>query len=79
MICKFPRLIVAALILCTLAWAVQAQDDAVAPARSHTAGEPSKEPAKLPADQTTHHVLELPGRTLQFAATARASSSPARS
>lgn len=32
----------------------------------------AQEPPRLPAEQTTHHVLELPGRTLKFTATAGA-------
>lgn len=69
---KIRRLIVAGFVLCTLTWTAQAQDDAPASGRSHTAGETAREPAKLPSDQTSHHVLELPGRTLKFAATAGA-------
>jgi carboxypeptidase C (cathepsin A) len=32
----------------------------------------ANEPPKLPPEQTTHHVLDLPGRTLKFTATAGA-------
>jgi carboxypeptidase C (cathepsin A) len=38
-------------------------------ASTHHAG-PTVDPERLPADVTTHHTLELPGRTLHFTATA---------
>src|SRR5271165_1060483 len=51
--------------LAAFSLAAWAQDDQSKP---HAAAEI----AKLPANQTTHHVLELPGRTVKFAATAGA-------
>jgi carboxypeptidase C (cathepsin A) len=66
---KIRRLIVASFVLCTLTLSVHAQDDAPPTGPSHT---PKETAPKLPPDQTTHHVLELPGRTLKFAATAGA-------
>jgi carboxypeptidase C (cathepsin A) len=60
-----------ALLFATLCGPVAAQDD-------HGHGDGAKPPAgpaaavplKLPPDQTTHHVLELPGRSLRLTATA---------
>jgi len=46
--------------------------EAVAQDTPHAADTGKEMSGKLPADQTTHHVLELPGRTLKFAATAGA-------
>ena len=67
------RLISAGFVLSILAVPVLGQPAAETPPhRAEPAKEAAREPAKLPPEQTTHHVLELPGRTLKFAATAGA-------
>jgi carboxypeptidase C (cathepsin A) len=68
---SFHRLVAAAAILCALGGAVHAQGNMPEPPHD-AARDAAKEPSRLPSDQTTHHVLELPGRTLKFAATAGA-------
>jgi len=60
------RVIAASVILGVLTLSAQAQDGPEGPPRH------AEEAPKLPPEQTTHHVLELPGRTLKFAATAGA-------
>ena len=61
-----------------LAVVAQAQDDARGRPSVSTqphadgASDTARDTAKPTPDQTTHHVLELPGRTLKFAATAGA-------
>ena len=65
---KIHGLIAAGILLCALAGSVRAQDESLAAGHAHAA----PEAAKLPPDQTTHQVLELPGRTLKFTATAGA-------
>jgi carboxypeptidase C (cathepsin A) len=62
-------LIAAGLLLGSLTGIAQAQGDAPSVGRS---GPMQTEPGRLPPDQTTHHTLELPGRTLRIAATAGA-------
>ena len=44
--------------------------DATPTAAHAPAAPPATDPIRLPADVTTHHTLELPGRTLHFTATA---------
>ncbi|HME22577.1 MAG TPA: peptidase S10 [Acetobacteraceae bacterium] len=58
-----------ALSLAGIAWIGSA---AVADAQSQAPASGSGETARLPADVTTRHTLELPGRTLHFQATAGA-------
>jgi carboxypeptidase C (cathepsin A) len=56
--------------------AVHAQTSASSPPDARPSAAPSQsmppvaDPTRLPADVTTHHALELPGRTLHFTATA---------
>jgi carboxypeptidase C (cathepsin A) len=66
-------LIAASLVFGWLSMPARSQEIADTP-RSHPepARDTAKEPPKLPPEQTTHHVLELPGRTLKFTATAGA-------
>jgi carboxypeptidase C (cathepsin A) len=70
------RLLVASVALGVLSWAAQAQEEAhdrpPVPIQPQSEGvrDSTRDVAKPPSDQTTHHVLELPGRTLKFAATA---------
>jgi carboxypeptidase C (cathepsin A) len=79
-----PRLIAASIMLSTQVLAAQAQvtppsvpvpspghGGAVDPPRE-AAREPAREVPRLLPDQITRHVLELPGRTLKFTATAGA-------
>jgi carboxypeptidase C (cathepsin A) len=67
------HLTTAGAILCVLAGAAQGQDKAPTPsAHADAVRDADREIARLPPDQTTHHVLELPGRTLKFVATAGA-------
>ena len=76
------HLIAASIVLGFPVCTAQARDDAEGgpptTARSQTDGakeapkESARDAPKLPPDQITHHVLELPGRTLKFAATAGA-------
>src|SRR5690348_7810109 len=51
--------------------AARAQDP-YAPASGGRTDQTTHEEQRLPADVTTHHSVELPGRALQFAATAGA-------
>jgi len=65
------RVIIACTALGWLAVAAQGQELADAPPpHAESARDTAKEPPKLPPEQTTQHVLELPGRTLKFTATA---------
>jgi carboxypeptidase C (cathepsin A) len=65
------RVFAICLVLCCLAGAALAQDDAArAEAAKGSARATTSELAKPPPDQTTHHALELPGRTLRITATA---------
>jgi carboxypeptidase C (cathepsin A) len=67
------RLIAASLVLGWLSMPAHSQEDAdTPPPHPEAARDTAKEPPKLPPEQTTHHVLELPGRTLKFTATAGA-------
>jgi carboxypeptidase C (cathepsin A) len=50
--------------------APQSADVSPAAAQSQPSPPPATDPNRLPADATTHHTLELPGRTLHFTATA---------
>jgi carboxypeptidase C (cathepsin A) len=66
-------LIAAGVLLGAMISGAQSQDDARGAAhRAAAGGETAREAPKLPPEQTTHHVLELPGRTLKFVATAGA-------
>ncbi len=71
-------LCLAGLALSVLAGTALAQDDtrvsgSSSPARlAASPAPPQQDAARLPPDQTTHHTLELPGRTLRIAATAGA-------
>src|SRR5580704_16660478 len=69
MMSMIRRLFAAGAILCALVGPVRSQDHAPG---AEPAREAVKEPPRLPPDQTTHHVLELPGRTLKFTALAGA-------
>ena len=62
-------LIAASLVLGWLAMPARSQEVADPPPHAEGARD-TREPPKLPSDQATHHVLELPGRTLKFTATA---------
>src|SRR6185437_9715394 len=67
------RLIVAGFLFGWLAVPAQSQETADAPpSHGDAARDNTRETPKLPAEQTTHHVLELPGRTLKFTATSGA-------
>ncbi|HEX3990350.1 MAG TPA: septum formation initiator [Acetobacteraceae bacterium] len=68
----FRCLIVAGLVLGLLSTAHSQEAADTPPTHSETAKDNAREPAKLPPEQTTHHVVELPGRTLKFTATAGA-------
>jgi carboxypeptidase C (cathepsin A) len=61
-------LCIVAILACGLAGAVAAERPDSPARESDTA----HSPAELPAEVTTHHVLELPGRSLHFSATAGA-------
>ncbi len=65
-------LFLASLVLGWLSIPAQSQEVADPPPHPEVAHDTAKEPPKLPPEQTTHHALELPGRTLKFTATAGA-------
>jgi carboxypeptidase C (cathepsin A) len=69
-------LLAAGAVLCLYAGTSLAQDRTAVPppepARTDAARDAGRDLSWLPPDQTTHHVLELSGRTLKFVATAGA-------
>jgi carboxypeptidase C (cathepsin A) len=66
------RLIVACLVPGWLALPAWSQERADPPSHAQGVKDTTGELPKLPPEQTIHHVLELPGRTLKFTATAGA-------
>lgn len=67
------RLTIASLVLGCLAMPARGQELAnTPPVRADAPKDAPREPPQLPSEQTTRHMLELPGRTLKFSATAGA-------
>ncbi len=64
------RLIAASFVLGAQAWPTHAQDAPAAPSRADASRDTARDLPKLPPDQTSHHTLELPGRSLRVVATA---------
>jgi carboxypeptidase C (cathepsin A) len=74
MIFLFRRLVVASacIALTIVSLPARSQENADTSPSHAAAKDAARELPKLPPEQTTHHVLELSGRTLKFAATAGA-------